>query len=325
VLRVFSLVQTRKIGSLEVSVVGLGCNNFGWGLDEAASANVIAGALEAGITFFDTADTYGNTKSEEYLGRALGARRKDVVIATKFGSEVDETRKGARPEYVRAAANDSLRRLGTDYIDLYQLHKPDPSVPIAETLGVLQELVAAGKVREIGCSNFTVEQLADAKAAVKGDSARFVSVQNEYSLFHREPEAGVLDECARERIAFLPYFPLANGLLTGKYRRGQAAPAGTRVGGGAYLNFQHLLTEENLELVERLVAFAEARDHTLLELAFAWLLAHRPVASAIAGATKVDQVRANARAAGWALSAGDLAEIDRIMGAEGALPAAQDR
>lgn len=307
---VMRLVQTRKIGSLEVSVVGLGCNNFGWGLDEAASANVIAAALDAGITFFDTADVYGKTKSEEYLGRALGARRKDVVIATKFGSELDETRKGARPEYVRRAAEDSLRRLGTDYIDLYQLHRPDPDVPIAETLGALDELVKAGKVREIGCSNFTVEHLAEAKAAVKPGAARFESVQNEYSLFHREPEAGVLDVCAREGIGFLPYFPLANGLLTGKYRRGQAAPTGTRVGGGAYLNFQHLLTEQNLDQVERLIALAEARDHTLLELAFAWLLAHRPVSSVIAGATKTEQVRANAQAAGWALSEADLAAID---------------
>jgi aryl-alcohol dehydrogenase-like predicted oxidoreductase len=305
-------VQTRKIGSLDVSVVGLGCNNFGWGLDEPASANVIAAALDAGITFFDTADVYGKTKSEEYLGRALGTRRKDVVIATKFGNELDETHKGAQPEYVRSAAEDSLRRLGTDYIDLYQLHKPDPSVPIAETLGALDELVKAGKVREIGCSNFTVEQLAEAKAAVKPGSAAFVSVQNEYSLFHREPEAGVLDACARETVGFLPYFPLANGLLTGKYRRGQAAPTGTRVGGGAYLNFQHLLTEQNLELVEKLVAFAEARNHTLLELAFAWLLAHRPVASVIAGATKTEQVQANARAAGWTLNDADLAEIDAL-------------
>jgi len=306
------LVQTRKIGSLEVSVVGLGCNNFGWGLDEPASAKVIAAALEAGITFFDTADIYGQTKSEEYLGRALGGRRKDVVIATKFGSELDETRKGARPDYVRRAAEDSLRRLGTDYIDLYQLHKPDPTVPIAETLGALDELVKAGKVREIGCSNFTVEQLDDAKAAVKAGAARFESVQNEYSLFHREPEAGVLDVCAREALGFLPYFPLANGLLTGKYRRGQAAPTGTRVGGGAYLDFQHLLTEQNLDLVEKLTAFAQAREHTLLELAFAWLLAHRPVVSVIAGATKPEQVQANARAPEWSLSAVDLAEIDAL-------------
>jgi len=312
VARVLPVVQTRKIGSLDVSVVGLGCNNFGWGLDEVASANVIAAALDAGITFFDTADIYGQTKSEEYLGRALGARRKDVVIATKFGSELDETRKGARPEYVRRAAEDSLRRLGTDYIDLYQLHRPDPAVPIAETLGALDELVKAGNVREIGCSNFTIEQLAEAKAGVKAGAVRFESVQNEYSLFHREPEAGVLDVCAREGIGFLPYFPLANGLLTGKYRRGQAAPAGTRVGGGAYLNFQHLLTEQNLDLVEKFTAFAESRNHTLLELAFAWLLAHRPVSSVIAGATKPEQVQANARAAGWVLSDADLAEIDAL-------------
>jgi aryl-alcohol dehydrogenase-like predicted oxidoreductase len=306
-------MQTRKIGQLEVSVVGLGCNNFGWGLDEAASAQVVAAALDAGITFFDTADVYGKTLSEEYLGRALGPRRKEAVIATKFGSEVDETHRGARPEYVRRAAEDSLRRLGTDVIDLYQLHRPDPDVPIAETLGALDELVKAGKVRAIGCSNFTVAQLAEAQAAVKSGAARFVSLQNEYSLFHRDPETGVLDYCAREGLAFLPYFPLASGLLTGKYRRGQAAPTGTRIGGGGFLNFAHLLTEQNLDLVERLVAFAEERHHTLLELAFAWLLAHHPVASVIAGATKVDQVRANAQAAGWALTAADLAEIDALL------------
>jgi aryl-alcohol dehydrogenase-like predicted oxidoreductase len=306
-------MQTRKIGQLEVSVVGLGCNNFGWGLDEAASARVVAAALDAGITFFDTADVYGKTLSEEYLGRALGSRRKEVVIATKFGSELDATRKGARPDYVHRAAEDSLRRLGTDVIDLYQLHRPDPDVPIAETLGALGELVKAGKIREIGCSNFTVAQLAEAQTAVKAGTARFVSVQNEYSLVHRDPEAGVLDFCAREGLAFLPYFPLASGLLTGKYRRGRTAPTGTRLGGGAYLNFAHLLTEQNLDLVERLVAFAEKRHHTLLELAFAWLLAHRPVTSVIAGATKVDQVQANAQAAGWALTAADLAEIGALL------------
>ncbi|MGD1066599.1 MAG: aldo/keto reductase, partial [Vulcanimicrobiaceae bacterium] len=306
-------MQTRKIGQLDVSVVGLGCNNFGWGLDETASAQVVAATLDAGITLFDTADVYGKTLSEEYLGKALGARRKDVVIATKFGSELDQTHQGARPEYVHRAAEDSLRRLGTDVIDLYQLHRPDPDVPIAETLGALDELVKAGKVREIGCSNFTVEQLTEAHAAVKPGSARFVSVQNEYSLVHRDPEAGVLDFCAREGLAFLPYFPLASGLLTGKYRRGQTAPTGTRLGGGAYMDFTRLLTKQNLDLVERLIAFAEARHHTLLELAFAWLLAHHPVASVIAGATKVDQVRANAQAAGWALSDADLAEIDALL------------
>src|SRR5215210_8080880 len=208
-------MDTRRIGSLEVSVVGLGCNNFGRRLDSGATSAVVDAALDAGINFFDTADVYGGTRSEEYLGRALGRRRDEVVIATKFGSAVDERRKGARPEYVRQAAEDSLRRLGTDRIDLYQLHWPDPQVPIEDTLGALDELVQAGKVREIGCSNFSVEQLREAEASVLPGGARFVSVQNEYSLLQRAPEQdGVLAECERADLAFLPYFPLASGLLT---------------------------------------------------------------------------------------------------------------
>src|SRR3954452_25262362 len=203
-------MDTRRIGSLEVSVVGLGCNNFGRRLDAQATSAVVDAALDAGITFFDTADTYGDTKSEEYLGRALGRRREDVVVATKFGSRIDEQRRGARPEYVHRAVDDSLRRLGTDRIDLYQLHWPDPEVPIGETLGTLDELVRAGKVREIGCSNFSADQLREARgwSDSRPGAARFVSVQNEYSLLHREPEEEVLPECAREGLAFLPYFPL---------------------------------------------------------------------------------------------------------------------
>jgi aryl-alcohol dehydrogenase-like predicted oxidoreductase len=224
-------METRKIGSLEASTVGIGCNNFGWRLGEAATAEVVGASLEAGISFFDTADSYGNTNSEEYLGRALGSRRDEVVIATKFGSRIDEERQGARPEYVRQAAEDSLRRLGTDRIDLYQLHKPDPEVPISETLGALDDLVRAGKVREIGCSNFSADQLREAEDAVSGGSARFVSVQNEYSIMHREPEHEVIPECERLDLALIPYFPLASGLLTGKYRKGQPLPEGTRLGG----------------------------------------------------------------------------------------------
>ncbi|HEX7008393.1 MAG TPA: aldo/keto reductase, partial [Phycisphaeraceae bacterium] len=208
-------MQTRRIGSLEVSVVGLGCNNFGRRLDADATAQVVHAALDAGITFFDTADIYGGTLSETYLGKALDKRRDEVVIATKFGMEVDPQRKGAHPRYVRQAVEDSLRRLGTDYIDLYQLHTPDPEVPIADTLGVLDELVKSGKVREIGCSNFSAQQLEEAQAAVRPGAARFVSVQNEYSLLHREPEQAVLPACERLGLAFIPYFPLANGLLTG--------------------------------------------------------------------------------------------------------------
>lgn len=303
-------MQTRKIGSLEVTVVGLGCNNFGWYIDADASAQVVHAALQAGINFFDTADIYGQTKSEQFLGQALGNRRKEVIIATKFGMEVDKQRRGARPEYVKQAARDSLKRLNTDYIDLYQLHKPDPEVPIADTLGALSELVREGLVREIGCSNFSAEQLREAAAAVPPGGARFVSVQNEYSLLHRDDERDVLPECQRLGMAYLPYYPLASGLLTGKYRPGQPVPEGTRISAGRYGN---LLTERNLEIVESLSEFARARNHTLLELAISWLAAQPAVASIIAGATRPSQVMANATAADWKLTTEELAEVDAIL------------
>jgi aryl-alcohol dehydrogenase-like predicted oxidoreductase len=302
-------MDTRRIGSLEVSIVGLGCNNFGRRLDSDATSAVVDAALDSGINFFDTADVYGGTKSEEYLGRALG-RRRDVVVATKFGSAVDERRKGASPEYVRQAAEDSLRRLGTDRIDLYQLHNPDPQVPIEDTLGALDELVRAGKVREIGCSNFSAEQLRAAQRATRDGAARFVSVQNEYSLLHREPERDVLPESERAGLAFIPYFPLANGLLTGKYRQGQHAPAGSRLQSG---RGDSLLTERNLTVVEELIEFSESRGHTILELAFSWLLARPAVASVIAGATSSEQARSNAAAVGWGLTDAELSEIDSIV------------
>jgi aryl-alcohol dehydrogenase-like predicted oxidoreductase len=298
---------------LEVSVIGLGCNNFGWKIDESASRRVIDAAVSTGINFFDTADTYGQTKSEEFLGRALEARRKSVIIATKFGKPVDPTRTGARPEYVHQACNDSLRRLGTDYIDLYQLHAPDPSVPIAETLGALDELVRAGKVLEIGCSNFSAAQLREAdEASRRGHLARFVSVQNHYNMLKRDDEADVIPECERLGIAYLPYFPLESGLLTGKYRRGEKAPEGTRIAEGGWLASK--FTDENLATIERLIAFAESRKHTLLELAMSWLLRLPVVASVIAGATTPDQVHANAAAASWKLTPDDIKEVDEILG-----------
>lgn len=304
-------MKTRSIGSLNVSVVGLGCNNFGRRVDAAGSEAVINAALEAGINFFDTADVYGGDgRSEEILGSVLGARRSQVLIATKFGNQMADQGRGASAEYVRRAVDASLRRLGTDYIDLYQIHVPDPETPIAETLGALNELVQAGKVREIGCSNFSAEQLREAEAAAQG-GARFVSIQNEYNLFQREPEQAVLPECERLNIAFLPYFPLASGLLTGKYRQGQPLPEGTRITATGSLS--GLLSERNLAAVEALIRFAEARGHTLLELAFSWLLTRPAVASVIAGATKPDQVRANVGAADWQLEDADLAEIDAIL------------
>ena len=266
-------LERRKIGALEVSLTGLGCNNFGWRIDAAQSRRVVETALDSGINFFDTADIYDKGHSEEYLGRALAGRRREAVIASKFGMKFDETRHGARPEYVRQAAEDSLRRLGTDYIDLYQLHQPDPSTPIAETLGALDELVHEGKVREIGCSNFSAEQIREAGRPLgqtAGSCAHFISVQNEYSLLHREPEGEVLPECRRLGMAFLPYFPLANGLLTGKYRRGQPLPKGSRGKAGFG---PKVFTEANIDKAERLIQFAAGRGHSLLELAFSWLAA----------------------------------------------------
>jgi aryl-alcohol dehydrogenase-like predicted oxidoreductase len=305
-------VEQRKIGSLTVTAVGLGCNNFGLRIDDAATKSVVDAAIEAGINFFDTADIYGGTKSEESLGKALGKRRDDIVLATKFGAPIDDQHKGARPEYIRQAVEDSLRRLGTDRIDLYQLHLPDADTPIADTIGALNELVVAGKVREIGCSNFSREQLFEAeRLSTEGSLARFVSVQNEYSLLKRDPETdGVLNECAQTGVAFLPYFPLASGLLTGKYRKGQPAPENTRL---STPRFADRLTDDKLEIVEKLITFSEARSHTILELAFSWLLRQPTVASVIAGGTRPEQIAANVAAAGWSLTNADLAELDDII------------
>lgn len=300
------------IGSLRVSVVGLGCNNFGWRIDEAATHEVVHAALDAGITFFDTADIYGGGASEEFLGRALGPRCRDAVIATKFGHRSGHPDRGASPAWIRRAVEASLRRLGTDVIDLYQIHTPDPAVPIAETLGALDELVRAGKVREIGCSNFTAAQLRAAAAAGAPGAARFASVQNHYSLVAREDEQReVLAHCEESGVAFLPYYPLASGLLTGKYRASGPLPRETRLADeGRYSSW---LTPERLDLVERLAGFAESRGHTILELAFAWLLAHRPIASVIAGATSPAQVRSNAAAGGWRLTEPEREEVDAIL------------
>jgi len=300
-------MEHRRIGSLEVSVIGLGCNNFGWRLDAGATAAVVHSALDAGIDFFDTAELYGEGLSEEYLGRALHGRRQSVVIATKFGYKTAPSHRRGQPDNVRRAADASLRRLGTDYIDLFQLHSPDPSVPLADTLGALDEVVQQGKVREVGCSNFSATQLEEAAHAVKPGAARFVSVQNEYSLMHREPEADVLQECERLGMAFIPYYPLSSGLLTGKYRRGRPLPKGTRLADGS-----GLLSDENLAVVEELIQFAESKGHTLLELAIGWLLAHPAVASVIAGATKPEQARGNASAIAWRLSADERAAVDAL-------------
>jgi aryl-alcohol dehydrogenase-like predicted oxidoreductase len=287
-------METRALGSLRVSVVGLGCNNFGSRLDQAGTTDVVLGALDAGVTFFDTADIYGATKSEVMLGVALGARRDEAVIASKFGMPIDDTHFGAKPEYVRSACEDSLRRLGTDHLDLYQLHYPDDTVPIADTLGALRDLVEAGKVREIGCSNLTVAQLNDAKAAA-GDGPAFVSVQNQYSLLEREPERdGVLDACAKLDVSFLPFYPLANGLLTGKIRPGQPIPEESRLAKMSAERSVHWLGDELQSKVGALLDYAESIDVPILSLAFSWLLSHDVIPCVIAGASNADQVRANA-------------------------------
>ena len=302
-------MRMRSIGSLSVSVIGLGCNNFGRRLDAAATAEVLDAAFDAGINFLDTAEMYGDGDSEAFIGRALRGRRERVVLATKFGW-TDMGEGGGRPERVRAALEGSLRRLQVDHVDLYQLHHPDSSVPIADTLGALQELIGAGQVREIGCSNFSAAQLEEAAAASKaGGLPRMVSVQNEYSVLHREPEAEVLPACERLDLAFLPFYPLMSGLLTGKYRRGRPLPEGTRI----TTRKTELASDDNLERVERLVAFAEARGFELLDLAFAFLLSRVAVASVIAGATSTDQVRRNAAAAAWELTDEDVAELEKLV------------
>lgn len=299
-------MKTRSIGSLEVSVVGLGCNNFGGRLDEDDTRAVVDAAIEAGITLFDTADIYGGTLSEEFLGRILGGRRDQVVLATKFGMRRDpHVPGGASSGYIREAVEASLTRLRTDHIDLYQLHEPRPETPIAETLTTLDELVREGKVLEIGCSNFDSAQIREAHDAAPG--ARFTCVQNELNLLAPADVAGGLSEAGRSGVAYLPYSPLADGLLTGKYRRGERPAEGTR------LDFWYdeaeraeTLTDATFDRLDALTTFAAQRDHTLLDLSFGWLLAHEPVASVIAGATTPDQVLANVAAGGWDLTAADL-------------------
>jgi aryl-alcohol dehydrogenase-like predicted oxidoreductase len=294
-----------------VSEIGLGCNNFGMLIERKESEAVVGAALDAGITLFDTADMYGGTKSEEYLGEALGSRRDEIILATKFGGAFEGHPGGATPAYARTSLEASLRRLGTDHVDLYQLHYPDPKTPIAETLGALGEFVAEGKVREIGCSNFDAAMLEEAAKAVKDGAPGFVSVQNEYNLLHREPEDEVLGFCDRTHTAFLPYFPLASGLLSGKYHAGEGAPEGTRLAAwGSYAKDQ--LSDERLATVAALDALAKTEGHTVLDLAFAWLLARSSVASVIAGATKPAQVVANVAAGQWKPSADLLAQVDAI-------------
>ena len=296
-----------ELGSsgLCASRVGLGCNNFGARIDLEATRAVVDAALEVGVTFFDTAEMYGNGgDSERFLGEVLEGRRDEVVLATKFGWGQEAGNGSA--EYVRSAIEGSLERLRTDHVDLYYLHKPDPSTPIAETLGALDELVRDGRVRAIGCSNFSAEQLAEAdRAARELGTARFTVLQNHYSLLERGDDDEVLPLCRELEVSYIPYFPLASGLLTGKYRRGQPAPEGTRLAGRE-------IEDERFARVEAFAAFAEERGHSLHELALSALASTPGIGSIIAGATKPEQVRANAAAVGWRLDEAELAALAEL-------------
>ena len=310
-------MQKRRLGNstLDVSVVGLGGNNFGGRIDFDASRRVVDGAIERGINLIDTADSYGNKGgSEEALGQILGDKRKRIVLATKFGLPMDDAGKlrGASRHYIAHAVEASLKRLRTDWIDLYQLHRPDEQTPIEETLRALDELVRQGKVRFIGCSNLSAQQMVAAQdTASRHGLAAFVSCQDEYSLLKRDIERELIPAAKARGLGILPYFPLASGLLTGKYRRGAAPPPGSRLAKNQR-HAQDFLSERNWRILGELEAFAARRHRTLLDLAFGWLLRDPVVASVMAGATSPEQMEQNVQAADWTPSAEDVAELDRI-------------
>jgi aryl-alcohol dehydrogenase-like predicted oxidoreductase len=315
-----SEMNYRRLGNsgLVVSVGGLGCNNFGRKLDADGTRAVVDAAFDAGITLFDTADIYGSQRgaSEETLGAALKGRRDEIVLATKFGMDMEGLNgadRGARGSrgYIIRAVEASLRRLGTDYIDLYQIHTPDPATPIDETLATLDDLVRSGKVRYLGNSNFSGWEIADADwtARVSGGSP-FISAQNQYSLLHREVEDEIVPACEHFGLGFLPFFPLDSGLLSGKYRRGEKPAEGTRL---AQDRYQRWLDGADWDLIEALTAFGAARGHSLLEVAIAGLAARPAVSSVIAGATTAEQVHANAAAGAWELTADEVAALDELL------------
>lgn len=310
-------MEHRGIGQLSASVVGLGCNNFGGRIDADRTRAVVDAAIDAGIDYFDTAESYGSGASEELLGRALGSRRSEVLIATKWGhtSSLADGERGGDPAVIRRRLDASLQRLGTDYVDHYQLHRPDPDTPLAETLGCLAELREAGKIREIGCTHFTADQLREAhRIGAETELPAWPSIQNHYSLLTRDPEHdGVFDACAHLGVAFVPYFPLESGLLTGKYRLGEERPAGARLTAWGDRADQ-FIDDGRLRIVERLIEWTSERDRTLLELALSWHTSHPLVATVIAGATSPDQVRSNVAAAGWSLTPDERAEVDAIVG-----------
>jgi len=310
-------MDQRNLGTsgLQVSPVGLGCNNFGMRIDIGAARKVVHKALDLGITLFDTADIYGDRGgSEKMIGEILGDRRPDVILATKFGGAMNdsETLKGASRRYILSALESSLKRLNTDWIDLYQLHFPDPRTPMEETLRALDDAVRQGKVRYIGCSNLPAWQVADAQWIARDRGLNgFISCQDEYSLLVRGIEKELIPAMQAFGPGLLPYFPLASGLLTGKYKQNSPAPAGSRFAALKGLASRYL-TDANWEIVERLQAFCAQRGHSMLELAFSWLLARPMVASVIAGATRPEQLEQNVQAAGWKLTPEDMAEVDRL-------------
>ena len=313
-------VEQRTLGnsSIKVSVVGIGCNNFGGRIPEADAREVVSAALDAGITLFDTSDNYGNRGgSERFLGEVLGARRKDIVLASKFGMQMDDagTLKGASRRYIMSAVEASLARLKTDWLDLYQLHQPDPTVPIDETLRALDDLVRQGKVRSIGCSNLDATQVNEALATSRSAGLNaFVTCQDEYSLLARGIERELLPTMQENGLSLLPFYPLASGLLSGKYQRDVPIPARSRLTRVPVFT-QRFLNDRNWSIAMALQDFAKQRGHTPLELAFSWLACRPTVASVIAGASTALQVRENVAAAGWKLTAADFAEIDRITAA----------
>lgn len=310
-------MEIRNIGrsGLKVSLVGLGCNNFGKRCDVAQSRSVVDRAIERGITLFDTADSYGDRGgSERVLGEVLGPRRKNIVLATKFGYPMDDVGvlKGGSRRYVMTAVEASLTRLRTDWIDLYQLHKPDPDTPIEETLRALDDLTRQGKIRYVGCSNLAAWALVDAAWTARHHGLNaFVSAQDEYSLLVRDHERELIPALEHFGMGLLPYYPLASGLLTGKYRRGAALPAESRLA-NSKMWADRFLTERNWNVVEALERFCRERGRGLVDLAFAWLAARTPVCSIIAGATSPQQIDVNVGAAEWKLTAEELAEVDRI-------------
>jgi aryl-alcohol dehydrogenase-like predicted oxidoreductase len=310
-------MQYRQLGSsgVRVSTIGLGTNQFGGKVDQAGVNELIAGAIDLGINFIDTADVYTKTNSEQTLGNALKGRWNEVVLATKVFNATGEGQndRGASRYHILNGVEASLRRLQSDHIDLYQIHRWDETTPIEESLRALDDLVSSGKVRYIGASNFAAWQLARANllAELRGWTP-FVTIQNHYHMLEREIEAEVLPYCNAYKVGILPFFPLAGGFLTGKYRRGEAAPAGSRGESSPYV--QKYMTDANYDKVERLTTWAEQRDHTMGELAHAWLLAHPAVSSVISGATRLEQIQANAKAADWQLSPAELDEVNAILG-----------